>query len=179
LYFVLFKCKATDEITNNLSDYIEIKSIPSVLHNDNVYIPVLYQCSSLTKRLITLSIYVEHVFYRKNVAIFRRHWYCQNTSNIQILNVHVKLHRSIAYASDNQLNLRSWPIETGQLKIIMFENEQQDENYIIKQIQYTVRFLSVYERPKMYSIRQNPLIYKTNDEFCSKESGEKINSTKN
>lgn len=168
LYFTGFQCQFEDREL----DYIEIKSLPSVIHNQNVYLPVLYQCSSLTKRRIVLSIDIEDIFSRKNSTIFRRHWYCRITSDIQILNVRVQLHRSIAYAEDKELNLYSWPIETGQLRIVMFDGEEQNENQIIKQIQYPVRFLSVHERPKIRSIRWNPLMYKIEDDFCLVEPGE-------
>ncbi len=175
IYFVLFQYELAEELINKELDYIDLKQIPHVLDNDNVNLTVLYQCSSLTKRRISLSIRIEQTLYRKNVSIFRRHWFCQSTSYVQTVHVRIQLPRSIAYASDIPSNLQSWPIETGQLNLLMFDSDQTDEKKIIKQIQYNVRFLPVHQRPKIRSIRWNPFINKTTNEFCLKEPGEVFN----
>jgi hypothetical protein len=173
-FIYLIQCQITnayDQLLSNELDYIEIKHIPSILHNDNVYLTILYKCSSLTKRRISLSIRIERTLYRTNFAVFRRHWFCQKSPHIQIQYLKVHLHRSLAYASDNQSNLSSWPIEQGQLKLIMYNDEQENENEILKKLEYNVRFLPVHQRPSIRTVRWNPLIYKKSDAICLKEPG--------
>jgi hypothetical protein len=169
-FFNLIQCQIVNE--HNELDYIDVKYIPSILHNDNVYLTILYKCSSLFQRRISLSIYIDRTLYRTNVAVFRRHWFCQKSTHIKIRYVRVYLHRSLAYASDIQSNLQSWPIEQGQLKVIMYKNKQENENEILKKIEYNVKFLPVHKRPNYRSFRWNPLINKTMENICSKEPGE-------
>ena len=175
VYFYQFICygiffssqTTTQQLSNQTVDYLEIRSLPPVLHNQQVYVPVLYQCS--TKRWIDLYIEIEHAFFGPNIIVFRQYWYCQFTADVHKFNVHVQLHPSIAYAADNQTNLYSWPVEFGLLNLIMYDKE----NEIIEQIQYTVQFLPVHQRPKAYSIGWNPLVYRTDEqEICLVEPGE-------
>jgi hypothetical protein len=172
--FYLIQCQITNEYDQILSDqldYIDVKYIPPILHNGNVYLTVIYKCSSLSKRRISLSIRIERTLYRTNFAVFRRHWFCQKSTQIKIRYVHVRLHRSLAYASDIQSNLQSWPIEQGQLKLIIYNNEQENETEILKSIEYNVKFLPVHDRPSIRSARRNPLIYKKTEAICLKEPG--------
>ncbi|CAM4859821.1 unnamed protein product [Rotaria socialis] len=179
-YFVIFvissinliQCQITnqyDKILSNQPDYIDAKYIPSVLHNDNIYLTIQYKCSSLTPRRISLSIVIERTLYRTNLAIFRRYWFCRKSPNVQLRYVRVQLHRSIAYRSDPDLNLESWPIEQGQLTLIMYKNDQDKQNEMLKKIQYNVRFLPVHKRPSMRSFRWHPLINKIRDSICPVE----------
>ncbi|CAF1929045.1 unnamed protein product [Rotaria magnacalcarata] len=179
-YFVIFvissinliQCQITnqyDKILSNQPDYIDAKYIPSMLHNDHIYLTIQYKCSSLTPRRISLSINIERTLYRTNLAIFRRYWFCHKSPNVQLRYVRVQLHRSIAYRSDSELKLVSWPIEEGQLKLIMYKNNQENENEMLKKIQYNVRFLPVHKRPSIRSFRWHPLINKTRDSICPAE----------
>jgi hypothetical protein len=171
--FSLIPCQITgeyDQLLSNELDYINAKHIPLILHNDNIYLTILYKCSS--QRRISLSINIERTLYRSNFAVFRRHWFCQKSTRIQTRYVQVRLHRSIAYASDIQSNLYSWPIEQGQLKLIMYANKQENINEILKNIQYNVRFLPVHKRPNFRSFPWNPIINKTIEFTCPKEPGE-------
>lgn len=173
--FSLIQCQITgeyDQLLSNELDYIDVKHIPSILHNDNTYLTILYKCSF--QRRISLLIYIERTLYRSNFAVFRRHWFCQNSNRIQIRYVHVRLHRSLAYASDIQSNLYSWPIEQGQLKLIMYTNKQENNNEILKNIQYNVRFLPVHKRPSFHSFAWNPIINKSIELSCPKEPGESV-----
>jgi len=171
----LIQCQITneyDQILSNEFDYINIKYIPSILHNDNVYLTILYKCSSLSQRRISLSIYIERTLYRTNFAVFRRHWFCQKSTHIKIRYVRVHLHRLLAYTSDSQSNLKSLPIEQGQLRLIMYNNKEENKNEILKKIEYNVRFLPVHKRPSFRSFRWNPLINKISEDICLKEPGE-------
>ena len=137
----LIHCQITgeyDRITSEEPDFIHIKYIPPILHNDNIYITILYKCSSLSQRRISLSIRVERTLYRANFAVFRRHWFCQKSTQIKMRYVRVQLHRSLAYAS----NFQSWPIERGQLKLIMYNGKQENEDEILRKIEYDVRFFT-------------------------------------
>ncbi|UJR27496.1 hypothetical protein I4U23_008780 [Adineta vaga] len=158
-----------DRFTANELDFIIIKHIPSVFHNDNIYLTIQYKCSSLSRRRISLSIRIERNLYRYNFAVFRRHWFCQKSIHIQTRYIRVKLHRSLAYASDPQSNLQSWPIEYGQLNLIMYNNEYENGNQILKSIQSNVRFLPVDKRPYIRSFRWNPLTNTTIQTTCQKE----------
>jgi hypothetical protein len=171
----LIHCQITgeyDQLLSNELDYIDAKHIPSVLHNDNVYLTILYKCSS--QRRISLSIFIERTLYRNNFAVFRRHWFCQKSTRIQIRYIKVRLHRSLAYASDIQSNLYSLPIEQGQLKLTMYANQQENTNEILRNIQYDVRFLPVHKRPNFRSLRWNPINNKAIELTCSKEPGESV-----
>jgi hypothetical protein len=170
LNFYLIQCQLTSENDHQL-DYIDVKYIPPILHNDNIYLTVLYKCSSLSQRRISLIIRIEKTLYRTNLIVFRRYWYCQRSSHIQTRYLRVHLHRSLAYASDIQSNLQSWPIEHGQLTLIMYNNKQQNDNEILKKIDYNVRFLSVHKRPNIRSLRWNPLINKPTEGICLVEPG--------
>ncbi|CAF0911578.1 unnamed protein product [Rotaria sordida] len=143
--------------------------MPSILHNNNIYLTILYKCSSLTQRRISLSIYIERTLYRTNVPVFRRYWLCHRSTRIKTRYIRVHLHRSIAYASDLTSNLQSWPIEQGRLKLIMYKNRLENENEILKKLEYNVRFLPVHKRPSYYSFRWNPFINKTINNICLKE----------
>lgn len=172
LNFILIHCQITgeyDQIISNELDYINVKYIPSILHNDNVYLTIVYKCSSELPRRISLSIYIERTLYRTNLSVFRRHWFCQKSSQIKIRYIRVQLRRSLAYASDIQL-----PIEQGQLKLIMYKNKQENENEILKQNLYNVRFLRVDKRPNDRSYRWQPLMNKTTENICLKEPGNDI-----
>lgn len=174
-FLTLIHCQITgeyDQILSNEFDYIDVKYIPSILHNDNIYLTILYKCSSISHRRISLSIYIQKTLYRTNFPVFRRHWFCHKSSNIKIRYVRVHLHRSLAYASDIQSNLRSLPIEQGQLRLIMYNNTQENENEILKKNVYDIKFLPVYKRPSYRSFPWNPLINKTNENICLKEPGE-------
>ncbi|CAF2504289.1 unnamed protein product [Rotaria sp. Silwood2] len=171
-FLYLIQCQITnqyDQIISNEPDYIDVKYIPSILHNDKIYLTILYKCSSLTQRRISLSIYIERTLYHTNVAVFRRYWFCHKSTHVKIRYVRVHLHRSIAYASDSALNLQSWPIEQGRLKIIMYKNKQENENEILKKLEYNVRFLPVHQRPSFRSFRWNPFMNKTIDGICHNE----------
>jgi hypothetical protein len=170
-FFYLIQCQITDQILLNELDYINIKYIPSILHNDNIYITILYKCSSLSQRRISLSIYIERTLYRTNLPVFRRHWFCQKSTHMKIRYVNVRLHRSLAYNSDIESNLQSWPIEQGQLKLIMYNNKQENENEILKKIQSNVKFLPVHKRPNFRSLQWNPFIKKPIEDICLKEPG--------
>ncbi|CAF3364177.1 unnamed protein product [Rotaria sp. Silwood1] len=149
-FLYLIKCQITnqyDRLLSNEPDYIDVQYIPSILHNDKIYLTILYKCSSLTQRRISLSITIERTLYRINVAVFRRYWFCRKSTHVKIRYIRVNLHRSIAYASDSTINLQSWPIEHGRLKLIMYKNEQENENEILKKLEYNVRFLPVHKRP--------------------------------
>ncbi|CAF0808478.1 unnamed protein product [Adineta steineri] len=170
--FYLTQCQITNEYNQLLSnelDYIDVKHVPTIIHNDNVYLPIIYKCSSLSRRRISLSIRIERTLYRSNFAVFRRHWFCQNTTQMKIRYIRVRLHRSLAYASDSQSNFQSLPIEQGQLHLIMYNNEQENENEILRKVLYNIRFLPVYKRPSIRSFRWNPLINKTIENICPKE----------
>jgi hypothetical protein len=169
--FSLIQCQITDLSSTEL-DFIYIKHIPPILHNDNIYITILYKCSSISQRRISLSIYIDRTLYRTNVAVFRRHWYCQKSSQIKIRYIPVRLHRSLAYASDRQSNFQSWPIDQGQLKLIMYHNKQENMNEILQKIEYNVKFLPVHKRPNFRSFRWTPFINKTIEMICFKEPGE-------
>jgi len=174
-YFYLIQCQLTDrydQLLSNELDYIHVKHIPSILHNDNVYLPIIYKCSSLSRRRISLSIRIDQTLDRTNFTVFRRHWFCQKSAEIKIRSIRVDLHRSLAYASDIPSNFQSWPIEQGQLNLIMYINEQENENEILKKVQYNVRFLPIYKRPSIRSYRWNPLINKTIETICPEEPGE-------
>ncbi|CAF4662218.1 unnamed protein product [Rotaria sp. Silwood1] len=171
-FLYLIKCQITnqyDRLLSNEPDYIDVQYIPSILHNDKIYLTILYKCSSLTQRRISLSITIERTLYRINVAVFRRYWFCRKSTHVKIRYIRVNLHRSIAYASDSTINLQSWPIEHGRLKLIMYKNEQENENEILKKLEYNVRFLPVHKRPSFRSFRWNPFINKTINDICRNE----------
>ena len=161
-----------DRILVNELDYIDVKSIPAALHNDNVYLTILYKCSSFMRRRISLAIRIERNLYRYNFAVFRRHWFCQKSTRVQTRYIRVKLHRSLAYASDSQINLQSWPIEHGQLYLTMYQNEHEKENEIIKTLKYNVKFLPVHKRPNFRSFRWSPSINRRTADVCQTEPGE-------
>lgn len=181
IYFFHFLCfciyfsgHATDQFLNQTTDYLQIESIPSILYGQEMVLHVLFQCSPLTERLITLDIEIDHVFFGHDIIVFQRYWYCQPTTYVQVAHVPLQLHRSMAYTADNHSNLYSWPVEVGRLNLVMYEEDEEDDDEIVQQVHYTVRFLPVHQRPRAYSIRWNPLLYTTmNDEQCPVESGEK------
>ncbi|CAF0804952.1 unnamed protein product [Adineta ricciae] len=161
--------KEYDRILANELDYIDVKNIPAVLHNDNVYLTILYKCSSFARRRISLAIRIERNLYRYNFAVFRRHWFCQKSIRVHTRHIRVKLHRSLAYASDSQINLQSWPIEHGQLYLTMYQNEHEKENEIIKTLQYSVKFLPVHKRPNIRSFRWSPPMNRRTEGVCQTE----------
>ena len=181
IYFFAFLCfciffygHATDQFLNQTTDYLQIESIPSVLYGQEIILPVLFQCSPLTERLISLSIEIDHVFFGQDIIVFQRYWYCRPTADVQVVHVPLQLHQSMAYTADNHSNLYSWPVEVGRLNLVMYEDEEEDDDQIIQEIRHTVRFLPVHQRPKAYSLGWNPLLYKANnDDSCSSEPGEK------
>lgn len=163
-----------DKLFSNKPDVIIIKHIPSVLHNDNVYITILYKCSSSTPRRISVSIRIDRTLYQTNFPVFRRFWLCRQSSYLKVHYVRIRLHRSIAYASDGEINLMSWPIEQGQLTVTMYKNSQANEREIIKKIEYNVRFLPVHKRPSFRSYQWNPIAKKPLSSVCLKEPGKII-----
>jgi len=169
--FILICCQITndyDEIYANEHDVLDIKYLPSVFHNDHIYLPILYKCSSLFPRRISLSITINKTSHRTNFAVFRRHWFCQKSTRIQIRYVHIRLPRSLAYQFDSF----SLPIEQGQLNLIMFYNQQNNMKYILKQLQFNIRFLPVHKRPFYYSFPWNPVKQKPQEQICLIEPGE-------
>ena len=149
-----------------------MKYIPPVLHNNDVYLTVIYKCSSLRYRRISLSIHVERTLHQRNFVVLRHRWLCYKSTQIKIRYIRIHLHRSVAYASDTESNFQSLPIEQGQLKLIMYKSERENDNEILKKVQYKVEFLPVHKRPSFRSFRWTPLtIYKTADPTCSREPG--------
>ena len=173
----LTHCQLTREYDQLLAtelDYIHVKYIPPFLHNDQRYLAILYKCSSLDQRRISLSIQIDRTLHRTNWTVFRRHWFCQKSTRVQIRYVQVQLPRSLAYSSDSISNFHSLPIEQGRLKLIMYEDKQANLNAIIKQLEYDVRFLPVYKRPSFHCVPWSLQRNSTNKEMCSKEPGENL-----
>ena len=156
----LVHCQITgeyDQLVANELDYLHVKHLPAMLHNENVYLAVVYKCALGSKRRISLSIRIERTLYRTNFAVFRRHWYCHGSAQIRLRYIRVRLHRSLAYASDSQSNLQSWPVEHGRLSLVMYPNAQVNEQEVLKTVEYNVNFLPVSERPSIRSLPWHPL----------------------
>jgi hypothetical protein len=166
------QCQITgeyDQILSHELDYLDTKHIPTYLHNDNVYLTIAYKCALGSKRRISLAIRIEQTLYRTNFAVFRRHWYCHGSSHVRIGYVRIRLHRSLAYTSDEESNLKSWPSEHGRLYLMMYSHEQPNEQEIIRKVEYNVRFLPVHQRPSIRSFSWQP--WKRIDTQCPRESG--------
>lgn len=158
-----------EQLQSSAADLLEMKHIPSVLHNGGVYLSVFYKCSS--RRRISLSVRIERTLYRRNFAVFRRYWFCQPSTRLQTRYVRVRLHRSMAYAAGVQDDWLTWPTEHGQLNLIMYKNERENEQDILTHVQYPVRFLPAHQRPSMHSFRWHPLINQRINHVCQREPG--------
>lgn len=161
-----------DQILANKLDHITVKYIPPFVHNDQCYLTILYKCLSFHQRRISVNIQIDQTLYRTNFTVFRRHWFCQKSTRVQIRYVQIRLPRSLAYQPDGMSNFPSLPIEQGRLKVTMYRDKHENTNAIINQLEYNVRFLPVYKRPKFHSFPWNPKMVETNKAICSKEPGE-------
>lgn len=152
IYWILFSIERISSI-----NILKIETLPRILHNDNINLTVDYQCSIGSKQRIQLRIFVDD---SKQLSVFRRTWFCHGSSTIRTKFIPLQLHPSIAYATEGF----SWPFDTGRLSLVMFDNENQ----ITQQIEYSIRFLPVHQRPKIHSSRWNP--WKQYD-HCHREPG--------
>lgn len=156
----IFRCQITgeyDRIFSNELDYLQVKHLPAVLHNEKTYLAVIFKCALGSKRRISLAIRIERTLYRTNFAVFRRHWYCHGSSQTRLRYIRVRLHRSLAYASDSLSNLQSWSVEHGRLSLIMYRNAQANEQEVLKTAEYDVKFLPVSQRSSIRSFPWHPL----------------------
>lgn len=163
-----------DQILGNELDHITVKYIPPLVHNDQCYLTILYKCVTFRQRRISIQIQIDQTLYRTNLTVFRRHWFCQTSTRIQVRYVRIRLPRSLAYQPDRMFNFPSLPIEQGRLKVIMYRDKYENINDIVKQLKYNVRFLPVYKRPIFHSFPWNPRMTRTNEGICLKEPGEDI-----
>lgn len=173
--FVDIQCQITtdfEHILSNQLDYLAVKHLPAVFHNDEVFLSVIYKCSIGTKRRISLEIRIEQNLYRTNFAVFRRHWFCFGSKHIRLRYIPIRLHRSLAFASDSQSNLQSWPIENGRLTLTMFKSIESNLVDMIKIVRHDVKFLPVHQRPSFYSYPWQPL-GKSVENTCAFEAGRK------
>lgn len=163
-----------DQLLANQLDYIDVKYIPTFLHNDESYLTVLYKCSSEYQRRISLVIHVDQTLYQTNWMVFRRHWFCTKSDRVRIRYVQIRLPRSLAYSSDVISNFPSLPIEQGRLNLIMYNDRYENRNAIVKQLEYNVRFLPVHKRPSFHCFPWNPKRNQMGKAICLKEPGEKF-----
>jgi hypothetical protein len=146
-----------DQLLSNERDYLQVKHLPAVLHNENTYLAVIFKCDLGSKRRISLAIRIERTLFKTNFAVFRRHWYCHGSSKTHLRYIRVRLHRSLAYASDSSSDLQSWPVERGRLSLIMYRNALANEQEVLKTAEYDVKFLPVSQRPSIRSFPWHPL----------------------
>lgn len=133
---------------------------------------MIYKCAIGSKRRISVDIRIERTLYRTNFAVFRRHWYCHGSNQLRVRYIPIRLHRSLAYASDPESNLRSWPIEEGRLTLTMYRNEKDSIEDALKIVRANVKFLPVEQRPPIRSRPWQPLIASSSMEnTCPLEPG--------
>ena len=161
-----------DQIVATESDHVDVKYFPSYIQND-VYLTILYKCRLGTRRRVSLSIRIDLNDVRRNFIVFRRHWFCSGLMLTQVRYVLVRLPPPLAYGSDQQSKLVSWPIEHGLLTIDMYRTELPIDDEILKSVRFNIRFLPVDQRAKFRSFPWLPIVKeKTSIEVCPREPGQ-------